>query len=236
MTYLEEILHESGYHPDSRKMEQMDGYLRLLEETNRQMNLTAVRDPRDMAVKHFLDSLEIGRLARVETAGDRILDLGTGGGFPGIPLKILYPEKSFTLVDASAKKLNFIRRACAELEIEGVELIHMRAEDAGHNPGHREHYGMVLARAVAYLPVLCEYAIPLLQVGGVLAAAKILPDSHELEDSGAALKRLGAVVDRIEQYKLHNLPESRSVVCIRKIRSTDLKYPRNPAAIAKKPL
>jgi len=235
MTYLEEVLQLSGYRLEPRQIWQMEGYLRLLEETNRNINLTAVRDPRDMVVKHFLDSMEIGRLAQVETS-DRILDLGTGGGFPGIPLKILHPEKVFTLMDASAKKLNFIREACRELGIAGVECIHMRAEDAGQDAGHREQYGMVLARAVAYLPVLCEYAIPLLQVGGVLAAAKMLPDSHELEDSGAALRKLGAVLDGIDEYKLQGLPDTRSVVRIRKTKPTDKKYPRTPASIAKKPL
>ncbi len=235
MTSLEQFFRDCNMALDTQHVQQMETFLTLFQKTNQQLNLSAIRDEQDIKVKHLLDSLHIGALAEMNE-GQRVLDLGTGGGFPGMPLKIMHPGAEMVFLDATGKKLRFIESAAGTIGMDGVYYLHSRAEDAGQDPRYRGTFDLVLARAVAYLPVLLEFALPLLRVGGRLASAKGAGVDDEVHDSARALRLLGGKVESVKTYQLPGIAEERSVILIRKVSQTPREYPRRAGIPAKKPL
>lgn len=221
-----------GISLNESQLKQFSIYADLLIDWNEKVNLTSIIDPEEIVIKHFLDSLTLTHCVR----GERIADIGTGAGFPGIPLKIIYPEKEFLLVDSLAKRLEFIDVVIDELGLQSVQTIHSRAEDFGRNAQYREILDSVVSRAVARLPVLLEYSIPLLKVGGVFSAAKGSLADEEVKESNKALELLGARVVDIQRFNLGSEAEHRSIIVIEKTRKTPQIYPRKAGTPGKKPL
>ena len=212
----------------------------MLREKNKVMNLTAVDDDQGIAMKHFIDSLTLCSYIREEEekAGGktiRLADVGTGAGFPGLPLKISMPELDVTLMDSLAKRLNFLGEVVERLGLEKVSLVHTRAEDGGRDKKYREKYDVVTARAVARLPVLAEYCLPFVKVGGVFLAMKGHAE-EEVQDAGKAIATLGGTIEKTDTFTLPGTDMERTVVVIRKIRPTPPKYPRKAGTPAKEPL
>ena len=215
-------------------------YASMLREKNKVMNLTAVDDEQGIAMKHFIDSLTLCPYIRAEEerAGGktiRIADVGTGAGFPGLPLKISMPELDVTLMDSLAKRLNFLGEVVERLDLKKVSLVHTRAEDGGRDKRYREKYDVVTARAVARLPVLAEYCLPFVKVGGVFLAMKGHAE-EEVADAAKAIATLGGTIEKSDTFTLPGTDMERTIVVIRKVRPTPPKYPRKAGTPAKEPL
>lgn len=208
-------------------------YMELLLDWNQKINLTAITEPDDVAVKHFLDCLLLFRFCSF-SQGERCIDVGTGAGFPGIVLKIMRPDLRLTLLDGLNKRLVVLADILDHLGIQ-ANLLHERAEEAGRKPQHRLQYGFVSARAVASLPVLCEYCLPFLKKGGVFAAMKGPNPEEEIASAAKAVSVLGCATDRTEKYTLPN-GEGRSLILIRRISGLPDIYPRHGAKIVKSPI
>lgn len=205
----------------------------LLIEQNKTMNLTAITEPDEIVVKHFADSLTLLSVTDIPN-GAKILDLGTGAGFPGLPLLIARPDIDLTMLDGTAKKLNYINATLERLSL-NAETLHARAEEAGKSPKYREKYDIVCSRAVAALNVLCEYCLPFVRVGGKFVAMKSAKAPEELELARNAISLLGGKVTDIKSLTLSDGGE-RNIIIIEKISHIPPKYPRVSAQIAKKPL
>ncbi len=204
----------------------------LLQEWNQRMNLTRITEPHEVILKHFIDSMILAKFL----SGTCFADLGTGAGFPGVPLKILHPELDVTLMDSLKKRLGFLDVVINSLNFTGITTVHARAEDFGKDPLYRGHFDTVSSRAVARLPVLLEYALPVLKINGLFLAPKGSQTDSELAESQKALRLLGGEVEGIERYNLGEGAEYRAVVLIRKVKETPLQYPRLPGTPVKKPL
>jgi 16S rRNA (guanine527-N7)-methyltransferase len=202
---------------------------------NQKFNLTAIRDSEGIRIKHFLDSFSCV-LAWEENPPMRLIDVGTGAGFPGIPLKILYPSMQLTLVESVGKKASFCRHAVGVLKLEGVDVITGRAEELGQLPAQRESYDWAVARAVANLPVLAEYLLPLVRVGGKMLAQKGHSGPVEAHNAEPALKLLGGQIRQLLPVTLPGVAEERYLVVVDKVAATPPQYPRKPGFPAKKPL
>lgn len=205
----------------------------LLVEQNKTMNLTAITDPDGIAVKHFADSISALSAANFPQ-GARVLDVGTGAGFPSIPLLIARPDLDMTMIDSTAKKLKYVASAVESLGL-NAEVLHTRAEEAGQNKEYREKFDIVCSRAVAALNVLCEYCLPFVKVGGVFLAMKGAKAQEEIADAKSAIKTLGGKIVAEKSFTLSDGGE-RTIVVIKKISQVPPKYPRVSAQIAKKPL
>lgn len=220
-------------------MERLGIYARLLVEWNEKMNLTAITDPVGIAVKHFADSLTVAPL--LPTGDFSLIDVGTGAGFPGVPLALLRADCRLTLLDSLNKRLVFLETVCRELDLP-VELVHARAEEGGRRPERREQYDVAVARAVAALPVLCEYCLPFVKVGGRFLALKGPDADREQEAAARAVTTLGGRVVGVDSLQLPAAPEQgvepmeRRLIRIDKVRPTPPAYPRPSAKIAKRPL
>lgn len=210
-------------------------YERELLKWNAQFNLTAIHDPEQIRVKHFLDSLTCLRVMG-ESQPESVVDIGTGAGFPGLPLKILNPAMRLTLVESVAKKTKFCNHLVDQLGLEGVEIIQTRAETLGQEVEHREQYGCALARAVAVLPVLVEYLLPLIHVGGTMIAMKGEGAPAEAHDAEHAIGVLGGHLRRLIHLTLPGVAEERYLVVIDKIAPTPETYPRRVGIPGKRPL
>ncbi len=210
-------------------------YDALLVDWNERINLTAITEPRDVAVKHMVDSLTAYDAALFSGA-PTVIDVGTGAGFPGIPLKIFDPSIRLTLMDSLAKRLAFLEAVVEDLGLTGVTCVHARAEDAAHEPQRRERYDIAVSRAVARLPVLLEYTLPFVKKGGHLIALKGRTAEEEATDAKRALKLLGGRLETIRPVTLPGLSDKRAVLTITKIAPTPKAYPRKAGTPAKKPL
>ena len=210
-------------------------YFEMLVEWNEKMNLTAITDPTEVAVKHMIDSLSCYDEA-IFKKGAKIIDVGTGAGFPGLPLKIFRPDLKLTLFDSLNKRILFLKAVAHELGITDIEFVHSRAEDGGRNKQHREQYDIVVSRAVARLSVLSELCLPFVAVGGFFIALKGSQYSQEIKESTSALRLLGGEIAKIENVKLPGLDDVRAVVYIKKIKKTMPTYPRRPGVAEKNPL
>ena len=205
----------------------------MLVETNKVMNLTALTEAHDVAVKHFVDSL----MAYADYFPGKLLaDVGTGAGFPGIPLKIYCPSLKVVLIDSLAKRLNFLQQVIDNLGLKDIECVHLRAEDAGKSPLHREKYDIVTARAVARLSVLSEYCLPLVKNGGVFIALKGSKYKEEITAAGKALAVLGGKIMSAKEVELPGLDDGRAVITIKKIKPSPKAYPRKAGLPEKNPL
>jgi 16S rRNA (guanine527-N7)-methyltransferase len=206
-----------------------------LLDWNAKYNLTAIRDPEGIRSKHFLDSLTC-ILAWRDRPPQTLIDVGTGAGFPGIPLKILYPRLKLTLVDSVGKKLDFCRHVVDVLELEDVTCIQARAEELGLQPEHRERYDWAVARAVANMPVLAEYLLPLVKVGGAVVAQKGASGPHETQKALKAIQILGGHFRQIVPVLLPGVVEDRFLVIIDKVSATPPGYPRRVGLPARRPI
>jgi len=210
-------------------------YLRELLLWNQKFNLTRITDPEDIVIKHFLDSLSCVRAASFE-GPLAVVDIGTGAGFPGVPLKLAFPHIRLTLLDSLQKRIEFLEALCAALKLEGVTLIHARAEEAGRNPDLRESFDIALCRAVAFLPVLVEYGLPLLCTGGKLIAMKGPEGESEMPAARKALQLLGGSIQGIHRFCLPGTDMERQLIVIEKLSPTPPAYPRRPGTPERKPL
>lgn len=222
-----------GWKVSAAQAEQFQAYLELLLEWNGKMNLTAITDPGEVVEKHFLDSLTLLAWPKLKQ-GVRVIDVGTGAGFPGIPLKILRPDIDLTLLDGTQKRLNFLGEVCAALKI-SARRVHKRAEEAGLDKTMRERFDLATARAVAALPVLAEYCMPLIKMKGHFIAMKGPGAERELEEAANALETLGSGEPQVLSLSLPGGEERNLVIC-QKLRYTPKGYPRHGGTILKHPL
>ena len=207
-------------------------YSRMLVEWNEKMNLTAVTDPDGIAVKHFLDSILPLYHINFDNISS-IADIGTGAGFPGIPLKIMMPDKNVTLIDSLNKRINFLKAVCEETGLNGVECIHGRAEEMGKNKDYREKYDAVVSRAVANMTVLCEYCLPFVKMGGMFVALKAENADEELELAKPMIGTLGGKVEEVIEAPLPMSDITRKLIVVRKAKGTPPKFPRRADKIKK---
>ena len=204
----------------------------LLLEKNKVMNLTAITDPEDVASLHFLDSAALLTLADLKDK--TVVDVGTGAGFPGMPLKILKPSIRMTLLDSLGKRITFLQEVCDELRLQNVQCVHARAEVFAE--AHRQSFDFAVSRAVANLSVLCEFCLPLVKMGGYFLSMKSVESGEELEAAQKAIKTLGGRVERTADYQIPGTEVVHRVIFIKKIAETPKKYPRPFAKIKKNPL
>lgn len=215
------------------QLKQFYNYMNLLIEWNKKINLTAITEPNEIILKHFVDSLTISKYISDET---RVVDVGTGAGFPGIPLKIYRQDIEITLLDSLQKRINFLDEVIRELNLEKIETIHSRVEDFGKDKKYREKFDIATSRAVANLATLSEYLLPLVKVGGKVISMKGSLIEEELENSKNAIKILGGKIEKVDEFNLPNSDISRNIVLIDKIKETPNKYPRKAGEPSKKPL
>ena len=211
---------------------QLTEFSRLLLEKNQVMNLTAITEPREVATLHLLDSLSLA--PREDLSGRRIIDVGTGAGFPGVPLAIALPESEVTLLDSLGKRVSFLAEVREALGLGNVVCVHARAEEFA--AAHRETYDAAVSRAVAALPVLCELCLPLVKVGGVFLAMKSSHSQEETDQAAAAISLLGGRLERVTDYSIPTTDIIHRLITIRKVSPTPKKYPRRFAQIKKQPL
>lgn len=215
--------------------EAFEWYLQTLMEWNARFNLTAITTPEEIEFKHFLDSLTCLFVMGKNPIG-KLVDVGSGAGFPGLPLKIACPSLLVTLVESVGKKADFCRHVVEGLALEGVEVITARAEKIGQDEIHRGSYDWAVARAVAAMPVLVEYLIPLLKLGGKAVIQKGETGPAETHKAEGAIKLLGGKVEQVRRLDLPRVVEARHLIVVSKIAGTPDKYPRRPGMPAKRPL
>ena len=207
-------------------------YGELLLEKNKVMNLTAITEPQDVAALHFLDSAAL--LALADFRGKSVVDVGTGAGFPGMPMKILEPSIHMTLLDSLGKRITFLQKICEDLGLTDVQCVHARAEEFAAE--HRQGFDFAVSRAVANLSVLCELCLPLVKVGGTFLSMKSVESDGELEQAEKAIRLLGGQVERTADYRIPGTEVTHRVIFIKKVAETPKKYPRPFAKIKKNPL
>lgn len=222
-------------HITTRQVMSLVTYEKELLEWNQKFNLTAIRDVESIRTKHFLDSFSCV-LAWKATPPSRLIDIGTGAGFPGVPLKILYPNLRLTLVESVGKKAMFCQHIVRVLGLEHVDVIQARAEDLGQIANHREKYDWAVARAVAKLNVLSEYLIPLVKVGGTMLAQKGESGPAEAQSAEPVMKLLGGKLKQLIPVNLPGVADDRYLILVDKVAATPPKYPRKPGVAAKQPL
>ena len=229
MEYVEEL----GIKLSKEQAEMFFDYMNLLLEWNEKINLTAITEEKEVIVKHFVDSLTI---AKYIPEGASLVDVGTGAGFPGIPLKIIRDDLKITLLDSLQKRINFLDVVIKELNLKNVETIHARVEEFGKNSKYRESFEVATSRAVANLSTLTEYLLPLVKVGGIAVCMKGSSIEEELETSKKAINVLGGKVSNVFEFDLPKTDIKRNIVIVDKINETPSKYPRKPGMPSKEPI
>lgn len=218
---------------NDEQLNKFSKYMDLLLEWNEKINLTAITEEDDVILKHFVDSMTV--LKYIED-GASIVDVGTGAGFPGIPISIVNNNANVTLVDSLNKRINFLEEVISEINLENIEAIHSRAEDFGQNKQYREKYDISVSRAVANLTVLVEYLLPLIKVGGRCICMKGQEVQEEIEDAKFAIKELGGKIEKVNEFCLPGTNIKRNIIIIRKEKETPKKYPRKSGTPSKQPL
>ncbi len=237
MNCLAERTKQLGITLDTSQLQQFAIYNRDLTDWNDRINLTAITDVEDVQIKHFLDSLTlISSINEKQCESCKIIDVGSGAGFPGIPLKIVLPSLEMTLIEATTKKVLFLEHIVQELALQDVEIINGRAEEAAQKPEYRQKFDVAISRAVAELAVLCELTLPFCKVGGCVIAQKKGDIQFELEQSLKSIETLGGRLSKVEKINLEGLDDERYLVVIDKVRPTPEKYPRRPGMPEKRPL
>lgn len=232
---IREALSLFNVHLTGRHILALSAYERELMEWNQKFNLTAIRDVESIRTKHFLDSFSCVQAWKA-TPPQRLVDVGTGAGFPGIPLKIIYPAMHLTLVESVGKKVKFCEHMVEVLGLENVKVVHARAEDVGQKAEFRENYDWAVARAVANLSVLSEYLFPLVKVGGTILAQKGESGPAEAQAAEQAMHLLGGKLKKLIPVNLPGVADDRYLVLMDKVAATPPKYPRNAGMAAKAPL
>ena len=220
---------------DEKQLEQFHLYYERLVEKNKVMNLTAITEKDEVIDKHFIDSIALKKATDV-TKPLRILDLGTGAGFPGIPLKIAYPNLNITLLDSLNKRIKFLNEVIEELHLEGINAIHGRAEDYAKQSDYREQFDLCVSRAVANLSTLSEYCLPYVKEGGCFISYKSGSVEEELNQSKKAIFELGGKIKDVIPFSLPETDIERTFVIIEKVRKTPKKYPRKAGLPSKEPI
>lgn len=232
-TLLKDEAEKIGIYLDSIALDRLDIYAEMLVETNKTLNLTAITDPNEILYKHFLDSLSLLTCIDIHQ-GAKIIDVGTGAGFPGMVLLIARPDLEVTLLDGTNKRLMFIKNVLDALSL-NANIVHMRAELAGKTIEYREQYDVVTSRAVANLNSLSEYCMPFVKLGGYFAPMKSAKTNEEVTSAKGAIRLLGGWIEEIREMNINNCGE-RYIILTKKISQTPPKYPRASAQISKKPL
>lgn len=218
---------------------QLETFVRYQHELvtwNEKFNLTRIVEPQEVAIKHFLDSLSIALVLPELNTPRSVIDVGSGAGFPGIPLKIARPELSMTLLESTGKKATFLRHVIETLGLTKIAVVTARAEEAGRQAAHREHYDLAVARAVSRLAVLAEYTLPLVKVGGWVIAQKGQHPAEEIESGERAVRILGGKIVEVRPVDVPGLEAERHLIIIKKSKPTPKLYPRQPGWPAKDPL
>lgn len=218
---------------DDNKIQKFYDYMNLLVEWNKKINLTAITKEKDIILKHFVDSLTVLKYIKENKS---IVDVGTGAGFPGIPLAIMNDSLKITLVDSLNKRINFLNEVCNKINLENINAIHARAEEFGQDNNYRESYDVAISRAVANLTVLAEYLLPLVKVGGKIICMKGSDIEEELKQAKSAIDILGGKFERCDDFCLPKSDISRNIIIINKIKETPKKYPRKAGTPVKTPL
>lgn len=238
-TIIQEAFWKAGLQPDEKAVTRFLLYNDLLIETNRSLNLTAITDFSEVVEKHFLDSCMLLSDGKELFEGDKpsaVIDVGTGAGFPGLPLKIMHPEIRLTLLDSLRKRVVFLGDTADALGLRDVECVHGRAEEAGRDPDLREAYDIAVSRAVAKLSVLSEYVLPFVKLNGLFIAYKAGDSEEEVRGAENALKILGGEVEKVSRFTIPGTEYERSLIYIRKKAHTPDKYPRRAGKPEKSPL
>ena len=211
---------------------QLEAYAALLLEKNRVMNLTAITEPQEVATLHLLDCAAL--LSMADLRGKRVIDVGTGAGFPGMVLRILEPDFDLTLLDSLGKRVDFLREVCTALSLQRVDCVHARAEEFA--AGHRQQYDIAASRAVANLNLLCELTLPLVKVGGRFIAMKSTSSDQEIQEARSAVSQLGGRIAAVRDYDVPQTDVRHRAVIIEKVKATPRQFPRSFARIKKSPL
>ena len=220
------------YGLDESRSELLLRFAEALLEKNKVMNLTAITDPTDVAQLHLLDCAAVLTFADIK--GKSLVDVGTGAGFPGMPLQIMEPTAKCTLLDSLGKRINFLQEVCDELSLSHTRCVHARAEEYARD--HREQFDFATSRAVAALNVLCELALPMVKVGGAFLAMKSVDSDEELRQAKSAIAQLGGSVESVQDYTIPGTDVTHRLVTIRKVKPTPHAFPRTFARIKKNPL
>ena len=210
-------------------------FYEMVIEKNKVMNLTAITDYEEFVIKHFVDSLMIAKVMDM-TMPMTVLDIGTGAGFPGVPIKIVYPETKVLLLDSLNKRLNFLNEVIAELGLKDITTIHSRAEELQAKGEYRENFDLCVSRAVAALPTLSEYCLPYVKLGGKFVAYKATGADEEIEASKTAIRVLGGEIKETAHFTIKDTDYTRVLISIEKIKNTPKKYPRSGGKPGKNPL
>lgn len=230
---MKENLTELKIELSDEQLEQFYDYMNVLIEWNKFMNLTGITEPEEVITKHFIDSLTV--LDKVDKNAS-VIDVGTGAGFPGIPIKIAFPETKVVLLDSLNKRIKFLNEVIKKLKLKEIETIHGRAEEYGRNKNHREKYDIAIARAVAPLNVLLEYLMPFVKVSGKCLCMKGSSSEEEIKNSKNAVKILGGNLIKTEEFCIPNTDMKRKIVQVNKISEINNKYPRKSGTPSKEPL
>jgi len=233
-SYLKNTIIDWNLTLDDKQINQLDLFYEMLVEKNKVMNLTAITEFDEVIVKHFADSLSIGKV--MPSNINTVCDLGTGAGFPGIPMAIAYPNIQFTLIDSLNKRIKFLQEVVDALGLKNVTLIHARAEEAGRNKLYREKFDLVVSRAVANISTLSEYCLPLVKLNGYFISFKSGDIKEEVSLSGNAIQKLGGSMKEPVYFSLPDTDISRSFIIIDKKKSTPKAYPRKAGTPSKEPL
>lgn len=212
---------------------QFYAYMEFLIEWNEKMNLTAITDPKEIILKHFVDSLTIAKYVKEDKS---IIDMGTGAGFPGIPIKIYRKDVKVVLADSLNKRIKFLDEVIDKLKLENVETIHCRAEELGKNKQYREKFDYATSRAVANLSTLSEYLMPFIKLNGKCIFMKTIEVEEELEKAKKAIKTLGGKIEKVDKFEIPESDLGRSIIIVKKEKITPSKFPRKPGTPAKEPL
>ena len=235
--WMEEECSQIGVTLSEKQMGQFFQYYEMLIQWNEVMNLTAITEMDQVVTKHFVDSMSLVKaVSELGSKEIRIMDLGTGAGFPGIPLKIAFPNLKLTLLDSLNKRVKFLNEVIGTLGLEKVEAVHGRAEDFGRNPEYRGQFDLCVSRAVANLATLSEYCMPFVKVGGAFIPYKSGKVEEELNQARGAVKLLGGKIENTVSFELPKTEGERTLVVIRKVESTAKKYPRKAGMPGKEPL
>ena len=235
MELLIKILKENNIELTRTQINQYAEYMEQILEYNQHINLTSITDRDEFIKKHYIDSV-LGGLNNEFAAGERIIDVGTGAGFPGVPLAILFPDKEFVLLDSLNKRLKIVSQICQSAGINNVRVLHSRAEDAGKNKEYREQFDICISRAVADLSVLSELCLPLVAEGGYFLSYKGPNYEEELRNAGKAIKTVGGRAARVESIGNSDTEFNHNIIFIEKIKNTPAQYPRKSGTPSKNPI
>ena len=230
---MQEKSKDLGVRFSVEQTEQFFEYMNLLIEWNEKMNLTAITEPEDIILKHFIDSITILKEIKEDV---KLVDVGTGAGFPGIPISIMKTSIKVTLVDSLNKRLMFLQEVADKLNLKNINMLHMRAEELGQNKKYRESFDIATSRAVANLSTLSEYLIPLVKVNGKVISMKASSAQEEIKQANNAINVLGGAIKKIEEFNLPQSDIGRTIIVINKIKHTPKKYPRKSGIPSKEPL